>query len=38
MSRNSVVKITECPHMTSAVYHGCKAINQTNKFPSPIED
>ena len=33
LSRNSVDRITDCPNMTSAVYLGCKAINQTNKQP-----
>ena len=31
LPRNSVVRITDHPNMTSAVYCGCKAINQTNK-------
>ena len=29
--RNSVVRITDRPDMTSAVDPGCKALNQTNK-------
>ena len=31
LPRNSVVRITDCPDMTSAVYCVRKAINQTNK-------
>ena len=31
LPRNSVVRITDRPDMTSAVYHGRKALNQTNK-------
>ena len=27
----SVVRVTGCTNMTSAVYHGRKATNQTNK-------
>ena len=32
LPRNSVVRITERPDMTSAVYHGCKVTNQTKKI------
>ena len=32
LPRNSVVRISDHPNMTSAVYHGCKATNQTNLF------
>ena len=31
LHRNSVVRITDRPDMTSAVYGGRKALNQTNK-------
>ena len=31
LPRNSVVRIMDHPDMTSAVYHGHKATNQTNK-------
>ena len=31
LPRNSVVKVTDRPNMTSAVYRGCKALNQTKK-------
>ena len=31
LPRNSVVRITDCPDMTSAVYRGRKATNRTNK-------
>ena len=31
LSRNNVVMITDRPDMTSAVYGGRKATNQTNK-------
>ena len=29
--KNSVVKINDCPNMTSAVYRGRKATNQTKQ-------
>ena len=32
LPRNSVVRITDHPDMTSAVYRGHKGTNQTNKF------
>ena len=32
LPRNSVARITDRCDMTSAVYHRCKAINQTNKL------
>ena len=31
LPRNSVVRITDHPGMSSAVYHGHKATNQMNK-------
>ena len=31
LPRNNVVRITDLPDMTSAVYSGRKATNQTNK-------
>ena len=31
LPRNSEVRITDCPGMTLAVYHECKASNQQNK-------
>ena len=31
LPRNSVIRITDLPDMTSAVYRGCKATNRTNK-------
>ena len=31
LPRNSVIRITDHPDMTSAAYRGCKATNQTNK-------
>ena len=31
LHRNSVLRIIDCPDMTSAVNHGHKAIIQTNK-------
>ena len=31
LPRNSVVRITDHPNMTSAVYRGSKASTQTNK-------
>ena len=34
MPRNGVVMITDCPDMTSVVYRGSKALNQTDKQTS----
>ena len=28
---HSVIRIIDCPDMTSTVYRGCKATNQTNR-------
>ena len=28
LPRESVVRVTDCPDITSAVYHGCKAANK----------
>ena len=32
LPRDSVVRITDSPNMTSAVYSGCKATYQTNEL------
>ena len=32
LPRNIVVRITDRPHMTAAVYCGRKALNQTNSY------
>ena len=34
LPRNSVVRITDCPDMTAARFHGRIAANQTNKQTS----
>ena len=32
LPRNSLVRITDCPDIISAVYHGLEARNQTDKI------